>query len=170
MIAFGRERLAGRLLRGDMRTFIRPRSFDLAYCLDGSIRHLMSERDALRHLRAVRRSLRAGGVYIVGLDLCDYRRPEPDEETWTIRDGRRVLRQVQLCLPAERRSRRERVLQFITTGRAIERFEYDLRSYDASQWRGSIGRAGFSLAAVYGPWARPARLDGALRAATFVLR
>lgn len=173
MLAFGRRKLAGvrraSLLRGDLRTFVRPRSFDFAYCLGGSIRHLMNDRDVFRHLRAVRRSLRPGGVYVVGFDLCDYRRPEPDEEAWTIRDGRRTLRHVQLCLPADGAFRRETILQFVSAGRAVERFEYALRTYDARQWRDVIRRSGFRVSAVYDLWGRRARLDGRLRAATFVL-
>ena len=173
MLAYGRLRLRGtpgaRLLRGDMRRFRRRGAFDLAYCLDGSFRHLMSDRDALAHLRAVAASLRPGGVYLVGLDLCEYGRSEPDEETWTASDGGVRILHVQMTLPARARARRETVLQFAARGGEVRRFAYELRSYDARQWASLIERSPFRVSAIYDLWRRPRALDGELRSATFVL-
>lgn len=169
MLAYARRRGA-RVLRGDLRTFRRPRGFDFAYSLQGTLRHLQSDREALAHLRATAASLRPGGLYAVGLDLTDYRLPEDDEETWEARDGRRVVRQVQLTLPAERKPRRERVLQFVASGPRLLKAHYDLRTYDAAEWRGLIRRSPFRLAAVYDLWGKLSTLDRRTRAATFLLR
>ena len=104
------------------------------------------------------------------MDLTDYRFPEADEETWEARDGRRVVRQVQMALPVEARRRRERILQFISSGRRLLRAQYDLRAYDEAQWRAMINRGKFELAAVYDLFNHASRLDAKTRAATFVLR
>jgi SAM-dependent methyltransferase len=50
-------------VRGDMRRFDLGRRFDAAVCMDGAFTHLLTERDLLAHLRAVRRHLAPDGVY-----------------------------------------------------------------------------------------------------------
>lgn len=154
VLAFARRRLrpwgaAAGAVRGDMRAFRRPGAFDLAFNTLGSIRHLLTQGDALRHLRAVARSLRPGGLYVVGLDLTDYSSAQDDEETWEAsRDGVRV-RHVMVSL-APRRDRRETILNFVTvTEKGRERVlesAYPLRSYDAGEWRALIAASPFRLA------------------------
>src|SRR3989442_240509 len=51
-------------VRADMRRFNLGRSFDAAICMDGAFTHLLTERDILAHLSAVRRHLDAEGIYI----------------------------------------------------------------------------------------------------------
>ena len=168
MLAYAR-RAGTRVERGDLRSFRRPGAFDFAFCLQSSFRHLLTERDARSHLRLTAKSLRPGGLYVLGLDLTDYRQPDPDEETWEVRDAGRLIRQVQMSLPPDRRTRRERILQFVSSGPRLLRIEYDLRAYDARQFRSLLAASPFRLAAVYDPWGRPAKLDSHTRAATFVL-
>lgn len=173
MVRFARRRLRGRAARvyaGDMRHFSAPEPCDVAFCLNGTFRHLASDGAALAHLRAVASSLAPGGVYLLGLDLADYRRLEPDEETWEAEGPRGRIRQVQVSLGAEPRRRRERILQFVSYRGRLDRREYDLRTYDARQWRALLARSPFELIATYDPWLARARLDASTRAATFVLR
>ncbi|MBI5203158.1 MAG: class I SAM-dependent methyltransferase [Elusimicrobia bacterium] len=169
MLAHAR-RTGARVEKGDMRTFLRSKAFDFAYCLQSSFRHLATQRDARAHLSRTARSLRSGGLYVLGLDLADYGAPEPDEETWEAEEGGRVVRQVQMSLPPDRRTRRERILQFVSAGRRFLRAEYDLRAYDAREFRALVAASPFRLAAVYDLWGKPAELDERLRAATFVLK
>lgn len=172
MLAFARRRLRGldaRALRGDLESFRRPAAFDLAFCLDNSLRHLLTEAGARAHLRATAASLKPGGIYVVGLDLADYGAAEADEEAWTARAGRTAVRQVQLALPPDRRRRRERILQFVAAGRRLETFEYELRSYDAREWRSLLARSPFRVAAAYDAWRRPLR-RAARGMAAFVLK
>lgn len=169
MVAYARRRLrgtAGRVWLGDLRSFRPAGRYDLAFCLQGSIRHLPSDAAASSHLRAVASALAPGGIYLVGMDLADYGRPEPDEETWEAG----TVRQAQLSLGPDRRRRCERVLQFISEGERLRSFRYDLRTYDVSQWRAVVERSPFELAATYDPWLKPMALDASTRAATFVLR
>ncbi|MBI4346099.1 MAG: class I SAM-dependent methyltransferase [Elusimicrobia bacterium] len=170
MLAYARRRAGPRVERGDLRSFCRPASWDFAYSLEGSFRHLESDRYALAHLRATARSLRPGGLYALGLDLTDYRFPEEDEETWEGEAGGRSVRQVQMALPADRRRRLERILQFVSIGRRLLRERYDLRTYDAAEFRRLVARSPFGLAAVYDLWGRRTRLSSSTRAAIFVLR
>lgn len=169
MLAYAR-RAGSKVVRGDMRAFAPCQAFDFAYCLQSSFRQLLTERDALAHLRLTARALRPGGAYALGLDLTDYRLPEHDEETWEARDGGRRIRQVQLSLPPDRGTRLERILQFVSSGRRLLRIEYDLRAYDARQFRALLAASPFRLAAVYDLWGRRATLDRGTRAATFVLK
>lgn len=166
-VAYARRR--GDAVAGDMTSFVRPKTFDLAFCLLGSFRHLLDERSARRHLELTRRSLKPGGVYALGLDLCDYRFPEPDEEAWTARRGRLALSDLVETVAPDRRTRRERVIHFLTAGDELYKSEYDLRSYDWPQFRRLLRSAGFRLAAAYSPWRKPITPGPSTRDALFLL-
>lgn len=172
MLACARRRLRGsraRVAPGELRSFRTSRRYDLAFCLQGSFRHLLSEAAAVAHLRATGSALAGGGIYLLGMDLCDYRRPEPDEETWRVETPRGEVRQVQVSLGADPARRRERILQFVQADGRLLRSEYDLRTYDHAQWRATIARSGLSLRACYDAWGRPAPLGESFRAGVFVL-
>lgn len=177
-LAYARRRLRGlrgaHVVRADMAVFERRAAFDFAYCLLGSFRHLLTDRAALSHLARTRRSLRPGGVYALGLDLCDYRFPEPDEEDWTAECGRESLSDIVETLPPERHRRRERVIHFLTVTRGASRrlyqSEYDLRSYDWEQFRRLLAAAGWTVAETFSPWRKPVACDAGLRDALFLLR
>lgn len=166
-VAYARHR--GNALVGDMASFVRPRAFDLAFCLLGSFRHLLDEASARRHLEATARSLKPGGVYVLGLDLCDYRFPEPDEEAWTARRGPLRIDDLVETVAPDRSARRERVIHFLTVGRRLFKSEYDLRSYDLGQLKRLVAAAGLRIAAAYSPWRRPVELDEGSRDVTLVL-
>jgi SAM-dependent methyltransferase len=135
-----------------------------AFNLINSIRHLSSDRAMLAHLRAVRRALLPGGVYIVGLGLCAYGLETESEDVWrgarTIRGVRTRVTQTVQYLPAppegehstRTRPRAEQVISHLVVTRgASERHidsTYTLRSYNLAQWRGILERAGWSIAAV----------------------
>ncbi|MBX3386151.1 MAG: class I SAM-dependent methyltransferase [Phycisphaeraceae bacterium] len=99
-----------RLVRADIRRFtarqIKPGSVDVAFCLHNSIRHLQIEVDLLAHLRRVKRSLSARGVYAVGLELngpgdeeSDAWAAYPSEAVYAAQRGGRRYRQVFEYLP-----------------------------------------------------------------------
>ena len=159
----------GDAVAGDMKTFLRPRTFDLAFCLLGSFRHLLDESSARRHLELTARSLKPGGVYVLGLDLCDYRFPEPDEELWEARRGALRLSDLVETVAPERRTRRERVIHFLTAGGRLYKSEYDLRSYDVGQVRRLVASAGLRVKAAYSPWRKPVELGEGTRDVTLVL-
>lgn len=143
MLRYARDRLAARRLRaevaaGHMATFVRPGRFDFAYNLINTFRHLHADSPARAHLDCIARSLRPGGVYLLGIDLVDYDDPQPGEEVWTARRGRCQVRHVMLSIPPERRTRRERIINNLIvdrpSGRESFASHYDLRAYNLAQW------------------------------------
>ena len=167
-VAYARRR--GDALVADMTSFVRPKAFDLAFCLLGSFRHLLGEAAARRHLELTARSLKPGGVYVLGLDLCDYRFPEPDEEAWSaVRGGLRLGDQMETVAP-DPKTRRERVIHFLSAGGRLYKSEYDLRSYDVRQFKRLVSSAGLRVEAAYSPWRKPITPDASTRDALFVLR
>jgi hypothetical protein len=91
-IAARRARLA-RLFRADAASFaVAPASFDLAYCLIDSFRHLLREDDACAHLRRMAGALEPGAVYVLGFDVYgDVPYGDTSATEWTSeRDGVRV--------------------------------------------------------------------------------
>ncbi len=67
MLRLARAKARGRrnpaFRRADMRSFDLGRTFDAAICMDGAFTHLLTDRDLVTHLRAVRRHLAPDGVY-----------------------------------------------------------------------------------------------------------
>lgn len=173
----GRRGLRAELLRDDMASFLRPESFDAAYCAVNSIRYLLSEREALAHLRATAASLRPGGVYIVGLHLTDYGVRRREMERWVARRGRACVTAVTLSFPPDRRSRTQafRTRLRVETPSARRQFEtlWTYRTYDLGQWLRLVRATPFEPAAVYdfnydADMEQP--LSGASDDALFILR
>lgn len=179
MVAYARKRLAKwgpkvRVERGDMAEYRPKRQYDLAFNLLSTFRHLPDDRSALAHLRSTAAALKPGGLFVLGLDLALYGLDRPDEETWAVtRSGRRFTH-VMMTLPAQKRRRRERILNFVTVptprGQKVLESIYDLRSYSAEELAGLLLKTPFSLAACYGYDGKPASLCGSERALWVVLK
>lgn len=178
MVAFAQARLAKRprvtVARGDMTTYKPKGTFDLAFNLLSTFRHLLDDRAALAHLRATYDALNPGGLYVLGLDLAAYGLDQPDEETWTTTRGGRRYTHVMMTLPPEPKKRRERIMNFVTVpgprGQKVLESFYDLRSYDADELATLLLRTKFALAACYGYDGKPASLCGEERALWVVLK
>lgn len=155
------------LRKGDMRTYRSARQFGLVFNLLSTFRHLMSDKDALAHLRRCADSLAPGGVMVLGLDLADYGHESPDEEVFAERGATHVM----MTIPAGRRKRRERIMNFVTMpGRKLLQSHYDLRSYDAKQLKALLAQSPFEVEAVFSYAGKPAKLGGSERALWLVLR
>ncbi len=177
MVAYARRRLAkwkdrARVDRGDMTSFKPARTYDLAFNLLSTFRHLLTQKDALAHLRLMEGALNPGGLFILGLDLAAYGQDAPDEETWTARLRGRTLTHVMMTLPPDARRRRETIINFVTPGPRgrVLKSAYDLRSYDADELTRLLLRTRLSLAACYGYDGRPASLCGPERSLWVVLK
>jgi len=179
MLAFTRKRLAGwgkraKLARGEMTTYRPARRFGLIVNVLSTFRHLMSEREALAHLKLMAGALEPGGIFMLGLDLSIYGQDEPDEEVWDCRQGGRRAKHVVMSIPAEPGTRRERIINFVTVpkGKKEEVLEssYDLRSYSAAEIAELIEKSPLRLEAVYGYDGKNAVLDGSERALWLVLK
>lgn len=172
MVKFARARLSrwGRkvtLMRGDMISFKPEQRYDLAFNLLSTFRHLLTDREALSHLRVTAGALNPGGIFILGLDLAAYGQELPDEEVWRVRRG---VKHVMMTIPAERGRRREKIINFVESGGKLLESAYDLRSYDAGEMTALLARSPFRLEACYGYDGRPAQLGGSARALWLVLK
>jgi len=182
MLAFSRKRLAGwgkrvRLARGEMTTYRPARKFGLILNVLSTFRHLMTEREALAHLRLMAGALEPGGIFILGLDLSIYGKDEPDEEVYECRQGGRRAMHVLMSVPAEPETRRELIINFVTTPKKgkpgdvnVLESTYSLRSYSAAELAALIEKSPLRIEAVYGYDGRDAVLDGPERALWLVLK
>lgn len=163
---------ACRFFTGDMRRFaheLEPASVSLAFNPINTIRHLMSDAATLDHFAEIAKVLRPGGIYAVGLSVCDPSTETPTEDVW---EGRRTVnghairvKQIVQYEPAGwlrangRRcpARRELVSShLVITGKkgrgtpdAIEHRDdaYWLRTYTRAQWTHLIERSALHLIA-----------------------
>jgi SAM-dependent methyltransferase len=130
--------------------------FDAAMNLINSIRHLSSDKELDNHLASTAASLKAGGVYIVGLSVALYGAETDSEDVWTGARGRMKVSQViQYVPPTATRgaaARVERAYSHITVSSPSGTREYvssyALRCYSRKQWLDAIERSPLRLAAV----------------------
>lgn len=150
-----RRRNAGSLVTAaDMTDFDFRRRFDVAHCLVNSFRHLLNEKDAVRHLSCVANALRPGGLYLLGLHLLPPDAAEDDCERWSVNHrGLRITTTVRV-LSFSRRRRLE-VVRFSLRVRSKDRdlrlrTDHTLRIYRADQMRQLLRRVPqFRLLDVY---------------------
>lgn len=179
MLAFARKRLAGwgkrvKLARGEMTSYRPKGRYGLILNVLSTFRHLMTEKDALAHLKLMAGALEPDGIFVLGLDLSVYGQDEPDEEVYECRQGGRTAKHVLMSLPAEPGTRRERIINFVTTPKGkketVLESSYDLRSYSAAEIASLIAESPLRVEAVYGYDGKPAVLDGPERALWLVLK
>jgi len=139
-----RRRLARRGLRADvfeadMADFRLPKPVDAAVCTVNTFRHLLSEQSARRHLECVSKSLRPGGIYILGFHLLPMDASEEDTERWTERQGRTQVTVTLRLLATDRRRRIERLRVSLLARIGAKEFrlrdEFSFRMYTAAQFR-----------------------------------
>ncbi len=127
------------LFRGTLEDFQLEGGFDLAHCLVTTFKYVLTEAGARRHLEAVARALRPGGLYVLGFHLSEYDSPRRARERWVAeRDGIRVTSNLQIW-PPDRRRRRERARIRLKVERDGTTRVYEshwwFRTYDAGQVR-----------------------------------
>ncbi len=152
-LAYARARLRRRCLRGvlwqdDLAGFEIPKGaggFDLAHCLVSTFKYVLTEADAVRHLRKVAAALRPGGLYVLGLHLTDYANPAPDHERWAATQGRTSVVSDTWSAPANRRTRTEamRTRMRIREGERswVTETEWTFRTYGPGQLRDLLRKA-----------------------------
>lgn len=126
-----------RLYPGELDDFSIGGRYDMAFCLISSFRHLLSDWAARRHLELVRRALKPGGVYVLGLHLNEYGGDHLWRERWTGKRGAtEVVCNLQSWPPdIKTRLERNRLRVIVTLKGRTERFEHHfiLRSYSTRQ-------------------------------------
>jgi SAM-dependent methyltransferase len=127
-LAWLRERLAGssveltrdmriRLLEANLVNHRLPDPADLAWCFCNTFRHLLTEEDAISHLRCMASSLRPGAIYALGLHLLPPDASTESFERWTESAHDRKVT-VTLQVEAASRARRLETLKVVMTGRS----------------------------------------------------
>ncbi len=181
---YGRRAVA---VHGDMTTFTRHARYDLAFNLINTFRHLLDESQAAAHLKCIARSLRPGGIYVLGLDLLDYRRPDPVEDVWKARRGILSAQHVMMAIPPERAigdrlsgkahecARRERIVNFLTVstprgGSRMFESAYELRTYDLRELLATLARSPLEVIAAFHPGGAPIALNERTRDVLLVLK
>jgi SAM-dependent methyltransferase len=163
MLEFARTRLRQRGLKADlwedwMQSFTipgkRPPAFDLAHCLVSTFKYLLTEADAVAHLRRVAAALKPGGLYVLGLHLSDYTRTGHEHERWVgERDGIHVVCNTRSWPPrrAQRLEALRNRLKITHGGRThTQETRWEFRTYNAAQVRALLRQApDFTLAACY---------------------
>jgi len=179
MVEYARARLDpfdARVFVADMADFTRSMAGErphVAFNLVNSIRHLETDDAMVGHLRDMRRVLRQGGLYVVGLHLSAYGLEPITEDVWEGARGSLRVTQVVQYEPPRGSGRRERVVsEMVVATPRRERHVgsvYHLRTYSRAQWRGVVERAGLRIAGVVDEQGRDAgEAEGAY--ALFVLQ
>jgi SAM-dependent methyltransferase len=182
-LAYLRRRIARRGLRArtfvaDMADFRIARPADAAFCTFDSFRHLLTEPAARAHLECVARSVRPGGIYILGFHLLPPDAAEECTERWTERHGATRVTVTLRVLATDRRRRTEiiRISLLARVGRKEHRVrdEFPLRIYTAAQFRRLLaGVPSLELCDVYDFWYeidRPLELNDEISDTVFILR
>jgi SAM-dependent methyltransferase len=141
------------VFRADAARFgVRDGAFDLAFNLIDSFRHLLAERDARSHLRCTARALRAGAVYLLGLEIDGDLPSERRIDRWeSVRDGRRALGSVEALGDADPDTRTETIRVAYTIDGAAREFFFPVRTYTRRQFEDLVDDEGsFEIAAVIG--------------------
>lgn len=129
-----RRRLDAQAFEAEMSFFRVGRSVDAAYCMLNTFRHLLSEQAARAHLECIASSLRAGGIYVVGMNLLP-----SVAARWTERRGKTKVTVTERVLGIDYRRRIEHVSACLTASRGSKEFrlrhEYQLRTYTRRQFR-----------------------------------
>jgi hypothetical protein len=120
-----------------MSNFCLPHRIDAAFNTINSFRHLLSEQSARSHLECVGRSLRRGGVYVLGLHLTPTEGSPLDEERWSARRGHLAINThlKTFDLDLRRRTERCRMVMAVYTPTRSFRIVDELmfRTYTATQ-------------------------------------
>ena len=121
----------------DMTDFELPKPVDAAFNTINSFRHLQTERQARAHLQCVARSLRSGGVYVLGLHLSPLVGEFVEEESWSSRRGHLVVNTRLWIVERDLERREERCAMTIDVHTPTRSFrmsdELRFRTYSAPQ-------------------------------------
>lgn len=173
-----RRGLRARLVHADMADFSLAKPAGAAYCTFDSFRHLLTEETARRHLECVARSLRCGGIYILGFHLLPPDAAEECTERWSERRGRTQVTVTLRVLATDRRRRVETLrvsLLARSAGKVCRlRDDFSFRMYTATQFRRLLAKVpSLELCDVYDFWyeiEHPLALNDEMSDCVFILR
>ncbi|WP_234824131.1 class I SAM-dependent methyltransferase [Bremerella cremea] len=173
-----RRELEAEILTADMANFELEETIDAALCTFNTFRHLVSENDALSHLRSVANALRPGGLYILGFHIIPLDADPECHERWTAKHGQTKVTTTLKVVRFSRAERRE-VLRFnlhVKKGDEVLRLktEYPYRLYTGDEFRKLLSKVPeLEIREVYDFWYEidyPVPFDHELSDAVFVLQ
>ena len=152
-----RRRLHAETFEAEMSRFCLRQATDAAYCIINTFRHLLTDRVACAHLQCVAKSLRPGGIYVLGMDLLPYPASGCDVERWTRKRGKTMVTITQIVRRRDLRYRIEdRRVSLVARCGAKEfrlRHEFQLRTYTLRQFRRLLGAVpALELCDLYNSW------------------
>ena len=139
------------VFRADAARFaVKEGSFDLAFNLIDSFRHLRPEQAAHDHLRCVAHALRPGAVYVLGLEINGDIPADVYRDSWEIeRDGTMVRGFVEGVGDADPTRRTETMRVVYEVNGEEREFFHTMRTYTRRQIEDLIDdEASFEIAAV----------------------
>lgn len=130
----------------DMRSFVRPSSFDVVLSLGNSFGYFDDRDDDLRVLTAIHNNLVPGGWVIIDI-TCKER------ESRTARDYVSDLPDGSVCVRRNRPTddwTRQRHEWLLVRDRTVQRFQFSVHLYSGSELKQFLRNAGFEEARLYG--------------------
>lgn len=163
---------------GDMSDFTLKRKIDAAFNTINSFRHLSTEAQARAHLQCIARSLRKGGIYVLGLHLTPTIGPPLETESWSARRGNLSVLSRLWVIDRDRRRRLERVGMSFDVYTPTRQFrilgESSFRMYTAAQMQRLFERVPeLELTSVHDfgyDATKPTDIDGSTEDVVYILR
>ncbi len=163
---------------GDMCDFTTPKPIDAAFNTINSFRHLATQTQAEKHLRAVADCLRPGGIYVLGLHLTPTSVEPMQEESWAARRGNLAVLSRLWVIDCNTRKRKEEVGMSFDVYTPTKQFRIKdrvvFRTYSAAQMKTLIeGMSEFELLETYDfgyDIENPVEVDTATEDVVYVLR
>lgn len=133
-----RKKLKANVFKANMVDFKADKPYDVALNTYNTFRHLLSDEDALAHLRCVVKALRPGGLFFLGLHVMP---PDADDhcvERWKGKTGRTEISFKLEVVEWKRRLRHETLRVSMTIRKGTQKAvrvqtDMTLRSYTLAQ-------------------------------------
>jgi SAM-dependent methyltransferase len=163
---------------GDMSSFALKRPVDAAFNMINSFRHLLSDRQAIGHLRSMAAAIRRGGIYILGLHLTPTEGAPLEEESWSARRGHLGINTHLKTFDLDLKNRTERCTMTMDVYTPTRQFQIEdeliFRTYTRKQFQRLLAAAGeFEITGIFDFRYRldlPIELESDTQDAVFILR
>ena len=174
-----KESLKAKLIKADMTSFEFKHKFDAAFNTINTFRHLLTEEDAIKHLKCVAESLRPGGIFILGLHLLPKDAEFYGTERWQAKQGKTKVSYNLVVLDSKPKERIETLKITMTIRIGVQKpikvsDELVLRLYNQRQMKELLEKVPeFQLRDVYDFWYQidePQKFDNKLADAVFILQ
>lgn len=149
-------------------------NFNGAYCTVDTFRHLLSNKQAVNHLRNVARYLKSGGIYILGIHLLPRTGIKDKIHRWKGSRGKLTVHSSITVLNVDPGKREETLGYSLRIDKQKYRSVYILRTYTIGQFRKLLSYADcFEIINVFDldyNLSNTVRLDADTEEAVFLLR